>query len=94
MAETDHIRAHLVIEGRVQGVFFRSALRAEAVSAGVAGWTRNLPDGRVEAVLEGPAELVERIVSWCRVGPPGARVDSVDANRSAACGEGPFEIAY
>jgi acylphosphatase len=68
------VRAH----GRVQGVFFRDSLRRAAVRAGVAGWAANRPDGSVEAVLEGPAEAVERLVELCRSGPGHAQVERLD----------------
>lgn len=71
------IRIHLIIEGRVQGVWFRESTRREAVSLGVSGWVRNLPDGTVEAMAEGPEESVRKLVSWCQHGPPAARVDRV-----------------
>jgi len=67
-----------VIHGRVQGVFFRHATRERAVAHGVSGWVRNLPDGAVEAVLEGPREAVERLVRFCETGPRHAYVDRVD----------------
>lgn len=71
-------RAHVFVSGRVQGVFFRATCREEAQDAGVNGWVRNLPDGRVEAVFEGEDAAVERMVAWCRKGPAGARVTGVD----------------
>jgi acylphosphatase len=71
------IRRRVLISGRVQGVFFRDTCRRLAVSHGVAGWVRNLPDGRVEAVFEGPADRVDRLVAWTREGPRGAVVTEV-----------------
>jgi acylphosphatase len=73
----EHGRAHLIISGRVQGVFFRAETRYAAERLGVRGWVRNLPDGTVEAVFEGPDEAVEKAVAWCRTGPSSARVDDV-----------------
>lgn len=73
----DAVRKRLLIDGRVQGVFFRESCRRQAVAAGVAGWARNLDDGRVEVVLEGGAEAVERVVAWCRTGPGHAVVTMV-----------------
>jgi acylphosphatase len=67
-------RAHARIEGRVQGVWFRASTRETARELGLSGWVRNLPTGEVEAVFEGPKDLVEEALSWCRRGPPGARV--------------------
>ena len=69
----------LVISGRVQGVGFRWFTRDVAVREGVTGWVRNLPDGRVEALVEGDAEAVTRVERLLRQGPPGARVQSVNA---------------
>ena len=68
------VRAHLFVNGRVQGVFFRSETRDEAKKRGVNGWVRNLPDGRVEAVFEGEEEPVRELVDFCKRGPMGARV--------------------
>ncbi len=71
-------RAHVRVSGIVQGVFYRSSARDEARRNGLTGWVRNLPNGMVEAVLEGPRERVAAVVSWCRQGPPGAEVSGVD----------------
>jgi acylphosphatase len=71
------IRRHVVVHGFVQGVFFRDTVRRHALSAGVAGWIRNNRDGTVEAVLEGDAAAVDRLVTLCHEGPRGARVDRV-----------------
>jgi acylphosphatase len=62
----------------VQGVWFRGSCTEQANALGVSGWARNLPDGRVEVVAEGEAEAVDRLVEWCRQGPPGAWVTGVD----------------
>lgn len=66
------------MNGMVQGVFFRSETRDKAVRSGLKGWVRNLPDGRVEAVFEGEKDAVDRLVEFCRRGPPGARVKNVE----------------
>ncbi len=71
------VRAHLYISGLVQGVYFRANTVDVARLHGVCGWVKNNPDGAVEAVLEGPSQAVERVISWCRTGPPKARVDTV-----------------
>jgi acylphosphatase len=86
------IRKRLVVRGHVQGVFFRETTRREAERRGVTGWVRNQPDGSVEAVLEGEAEAVERVMERCRSGPPGARVDAVDVVDEAAEGLPAFEV--
>jgi acylphosphatase len=65
------------VSGRVQGVGFRYALRAEAERLGVSGWVRNCADGSVEALLQGEAHAVERLVRWARQGPRAARVESL-----------------
>ena len=70
-------RAHVVVSGQVQGVWFRGGLQTQARERGVTGWVRNLPDEKVEAVLEGEETEVRAVVDWCRRGPPGARVDEV-----------------
>lgn len=71
-------RAHVVVRGRVQGVFFRAETRARARSLRLAGWVRNNADGSVEAVFEGDRERVESMVEWCRRGPAHAAVEDVD----------------
>lgn len=71
------LRVHLVIEGRVQGVWFRDSTRRQAQSLGVSGWVRNLPDGRVEVLAEGETDRVERFVDWCHKGPKAAHVTRV-----------------
>jgi acylphosphatase len=71
-------RRRVVVQGRVQGVFFRQACRREAERLGVSGSARNLDDGRVEVVVEGDEGDVAELVGWCRVGPPRALVTAVD----------------
>jgi acylphosphatase len=71
-------RARVRVRGRVQGVFFRESTRRAAIEAGVAGEVRNLPDGSVEAVFEGPPASVQRLVDFARVGPPDADVREVE----------------
>jgi len=71
---SERVTRHLVIFGRVQGVFYREAMRIEAERLGVAGWVRNRRDATVEAVVQGPAQAVEAIIAWARRGPPDARV--------------------
>ena len=72
------VRVRVIVDGRVQGVFFRDSTRREALSLGVAGWVRNLPDGRVEAVFEGESEAVACAVAWIRRGPERALVTDVE----------------
>lgn len=71
-------RVYVLIEGRVQGVFFRASTRDEARARGLAGWARNLPDGRVEALFEGDKRIVEDMLKWCHKGPPYSYVDRVE----------------
>jgi acylphosphatase len=75
---TPVIRRKVLVQGHVQGVFFRESIRRRATAVGVAGWARNLPDGSLEVVLEGAPEAVESVVAFCQEGPRGARVDWVD----------------
>lgn len=67
-------RVHLIIKGYVQGVFYRASTRDTAVRLGLKGWVRNLPDGSVEVVFEGPVDKIQQAIHWCREGPPGASV--------------------
>ena len=89
------IRAHVVISGKVQGVFFRAETQRAALARKVSGWVRNRPDGTVEAVFEGPEEAVVAMLEWCKTGSPRSRVDKVDVawdtDRQEFAG---FEIAY
>jgi acylphosphatase len=82
----------VIIHGHVQGVFFREETRRRASSRGVAGWVRNLPDGAVEAVLEGEPDEVEAMLAYCREGPRGARVDRVEVEEQEPQGLSGFEI--
>ena len=72
-----NVRAHVLVSGRVQGVFFRSETELQAKKLDVKGWVRNLTDERVEAVFEGEEAAVKRLVDFCRKGPPSARVTNV-----------------
>jgi acylphosphatase len=71
-------RAHVVVRGSVQGVFFRAETRNRAQSLGLGGWVRNNADGTVEAAFEGDRERVESMVDWCRRGPAHAKVEDVE----------------
>jgi acylphosphatase len=79
MESGDRERAHVYVSGQVQGVFFRDSAREKAGQLGLAGWVKNLPDGRVEAVFDGPPEKVREMVEWCQQGPSHATVEEVDA---------------
>ena len=71
------VRARLLISGIVQGVGYRWSCNREARAVGLTGWVRNLPDGRVEAVLQGTREQVERMIKWCYRGPSEAQVSDI-----------------
>jgi len=72
------VRVHVWVSGFVQGVFFRYETRAEAMRLKVNGWVKNLRDGRVEAVFEGEKEAVDKMIEFCKKGPPGAEVSRVE----------------
>ena len=86
------VRYRVLISGRVQGVFFRDTCRRLAVQHGVTGWVRNLPDGRVEAVFEGPPDRVESMVGWCGRGPRGAEVNGVEVEWEEPRGDHGFAV--
>ncbi len=89
---SNRVRRHVIIHGRVQGVFFRDSLRERARAGGVAGGARNLPDGTVEAIFEGPLEEVERLVRFCELGPPRAHVDRIAVRVEEPAGLSAFEV--
>lgn len=86
------VRRHVWVSGRVQGVWFRQSCAELAGDLRVAGWIRNLPDGRVEAVFEGDDTAVDEIVAWCRKGPPHAVVTDVTLTTEAPQGGARFEV--
>jgi acylphosphatase len=75
--ETEIFAARVVVSGRVQGVCFRASTQSEAERLGLVGWVRNRDDGSVELHAEGGKELIERLIQWCRKGPPSARVTDI-----------------
>ncbi|MGB4441135.1 MAG: acylphosphatase [Coriobacteriia bacterium] len=87
------VRAHVVVGGRVQRVYFRQSTAHEARALGLAGWVRNAGDD-VEAVFEGPRPSVERIVGWCHTGPAHARVEHVEVEWGEPEGLTGFGIRY
>jgi acylphosphatase len=86
------IRRRVVVHGRVQGVFFRDSVRRLAEREGVGGWARNARDGTVEAVFEGEPAAVERLVDFCRLGPPHASVERIEVADEAPEGLHGFAI--
>jgi acylphosphatase len=88
-------RAHLFIDGRVQGVFYRAFTRGMAHRLRLSGWARNLGDGRVEAVFEGEKRAIEEAIRECNAGPPGARVTNIDVQWEPYSGdETGFSVRY
>ncbi len=95
MEKAENARAHLIVEGVVQGVFYRAFTQRAAMKLGLYGWVRNLPDGRVEAVFEGNRTLIEQAIGECRRGPAGAYVSDVDLSWEPYTGaERGFQIRY
>ena len=82
----------MIVQGRVQGVFFRDSVRERARAHGVSGWICNRSDGAVEAVLEGRPDNVERVVRFCRTGPRQASVERIDVSEEELEGLSGFEI--
>lgn len=80
-------RIHLIVRGRVQGVYFRAAAQREARRLGIMGWVRNRNDGSVEMVAEGEEDSVKELASWANHGPSAARVDNVDIRWRSYTGE-------
>jgi acylphosphatase len=91
----NNVRIHLIIEGRVQGVWFRDSTRREAVALGITGWVKNRRDGGVEVLGEGPEDGIRKFVAWCQHGPPAARVSRVLENSQEWQGAfSSFDIVY
>ena len=88
-------KKHVVIAGKVQGVFFRANMQQVARSLDITGWVRNLPDGRVEAVVEGAENNMAAMLDWCRQGPPYAAVRQVKITEEPYSGDyRDFSIRY
>ncbi len=89
------MRTHVLVAGKVQGVFYRAETASKARRLNVTGWVRNLPDGRVEAVFEGEETNVQKMIDFCRRGPPNAYVVSVDIRQQQWTGEfGGFTVRH
>ena len=80
----EKVSAHIVFTGIVQGVFCRATTRRQALKLGLQGWVRNLPDGTVEAWVEGDRPTIDELVDFCKVAIPGARVDRVELDEAMA----------
>ena len=80
------MRAHILVHGRVQGVYYRATAQEVAQRLGLSGWVRNRAGGEVEIVAEGPRDRVEDLLAWCRRGPELARVERVDVDESEPVG--------
>jgi len=90
-----NIRSHLIIEGRVQGVWFRDSTEREANRLNVTGWVKNRRDRNVELIAEGSKENVAKLKDWCHIGPPSAHVIGVNESIENYTGEfESFEIIY
>ncbi len=88
-------RLRLFVKGKVQGVFFRQALKVMAKTHNVSGWVKNLKNGRVEAILEGEDLDVSSMVEWCHRGPANARVEDIEIRNEKYKGEfSKFEVLY
>ena len=88
-------RVHLLINGKVQGVFFRQALKVVAKKNNVSGWVRNLNDRRVEAVLEGDNKSINSVIEWTHIGPANSRVDDVEVSNEEFKNEfSTFDVLY
>ncbi|MEF8781746.1 MAG: acylphosphatase [Haloarculaceae archaeon] len=89
---SDRTRAHVYVTGKVQGVYFRATTRDEAERRDVDGWVRNLDDGRVEAVFEGPEDDIEEMVEFCHEGSSAARVEDVEVTYEEPQGAEGFRV--
>jgi acylphosphatase len=84
---SDLQRAHVLVSGQVQGVFFRDSTRQKAEELGLSGWVKNVPEGQVEALFEGSSESIREMVDWCKEGPQRASVENVDVDFESAGGD-------
>jgi acylphosphatase len=84
------IRAHLIIKGYVQGVGYRATTSRKASQLKIKGWIKNLPNGSVEAIIEGDEEAVNKLIKWCFRGPTNARVRDIQVDKMTATGEFPY----
>jgi len=86
---------HVIISGRVQGVWFRASTKQKAEQLGLTGWVRNTADGNVEAILEGEEDIVKEMIDWCHCGPPSAQVEHVEVkNQDPTNSFDSFSVRY
>jgi len=86
---------HVLISGRVQGVFFRANTKQQAEILGLSGWVRNTNDGKVEAIFEGEEKFLDEIIKWCHRGPPLSKVENVDVKKQKPTNDfDDFSIRY
>jgi len=86
-------RVHVHASGRVQGVFYRAECARRARALGLAGFVRNLPDGRVEAAFEGPPDAIQKMVQWCQTGTDWSHVDDLEVAEEPAEGDKDFRVS-
>ncbi len=96
MSENDTKNVRVLISGRVQGVCFRACTRDHAQILNLSGWVRNLSDGRVEAVFEGPSDVIDQMLEWCKEGAPSSSVSELEVfEEGVSTGDNcAFEIRY
>ena len=88
-------RVHLLVSGKVQGVFFRQALKVVAKKNNVLGWVKNLKDGCVEAILEGDNKSINSVIEWTSIGPANSRVDDIEVSNEEFKNEfSTFDVLY
>jgi acylphosphatase len=91
----EKVRVHIFVSGKVQGVFFRSNTQKKAKDLNISGWVRNLPNGRVEMILEGKREKIQELIEWTKKGPSFSKVDNVEIEWQEYIGEFKnFDIRY
>ncbi|MEA2900872.1 MAG: acylphosphatase [Acidimicrobiaceae bacterium] len=86
------MRRRVLVEGRVQGVWYRASAEREAIRLDLAGVARNLNDGRVEMIVEGPINAVDAFVAWARIGPPRAQVTGIEIEGLPVTGQQGFRV--
>ncbi|MFH1650434.1 MAG: acylphosphatase [Candidatus Woesearchaeota archaeon] len=75
------VRTRIMIKGQVQGMYFRAGIKKRAKELTLRGWVRNNPDGSVEALVEGDDVILDRLIEYCKVGPQGAKVETVEIKK-------------